>query len=281
MGGTHSIEERLDQPYNLTGGQVAQFRSDGFIKLRDVLDRDTIAECGRDIRRVTVAHNTSADEPMEERDTYHRAFIQVTNLWEKDERVRRLTFSRRLAGIAAALLEVGGVRLWHDQALFKEPGGGFTPWHVDQQYWPMLTDRSVTAWIPMQAVDMDMGPMCFGRGSHRMEVARDMEISDGSELRIAEAVDAQGIEQVYEPFELGEVSFHLGWTLHRAGPNTTGIPREVYTIIYMDRDQRLCEPRNENQRVDHQAFAPSTKVGEVFADEKNPILFESENRDPR
>ncbi len=43
---------------------------------------------------------------MEERDTYHRAFIQVTNLWEKDERARRLTFSRRLAGIAAALLEV-------------------------------------------------------------------------------------------------------------------------------------------------------------------------------
>ena len=46
--------------------------------------------------------------------------------------------------IATQLLGCDGVRLWHDQALYKEPSGGFTPWHADQQYWPMASNLAVT-----------------------------------------------------------------------------------------------------------------------------------------
>ena len=35
------------------------------------------------------------------------------------------------------LLQTPGVRMYHDQALYKEAGGGYTPWHVDQFYWPL------------------------------------------------------------------------------------------------------------------------------------------------
>ena len=58
-------------------------------------------------------------------------------------------FGGRFAGVAAALLGVDGVRLYHDQALFKEPGGGPTPWHQDQVYWPLATDRTITMWMPL------------------------------------------------------------------------------------------------------------------------------------
>jgi len=223
----------------------------------------------------TLANNPLADVPMEERSTYDRAFTQVGNLWEKDDTVRELTFSKRLARIAAQLLEVSGVRLWHDQALYKEPSGGFTPWHVDQQYWPMLTDRSVTAWIPLQAVPLDMGPLEFGVRSHLMNVARQVEISDDSEKIIEQSVERYHIPTAFGPFDLGEVSFHFGWTLHRAGGNTTDTPRAVHTIIYMEEDQRLIEPQNSNQRADWEAWTPSTKLGEVMDDAKNPVLFSS------
>ena len=46
--------------------------------------------------------------------------------------------------------QVEGVRLYHDQALNKEPGGGYTPWHCDAYYWPVLSDKIVTAWVPLQ-----------------------------------------------------------------------------------------------------------------------------------
>lgn len=42
------------------------------------------------------------------------------------------------------------MRLYHDQALNKEPGGGYTPWHCDQYYWPVQSDKIVTAWVPLQ-----------------------------------------------------------------------------------------------------------------------------------
>jgi hypothetical protein len=73
--------------------------------------------------------------------------------------------------LLAARLMGRTARLWHDQALYKEPSGGFTPWHVDQQYWPMASPHSITAWIPLQPVPIEMGPLCFGRGSHRKRIA--------------------------------------------------------------------------------------------------------------
>ena len=39
--------------------------------------------------------------------------------------------------IATELMQTDGARLYHDQALFKEAGGGITPWHADQYYWPL------------------------------------------------------------------------------------------------------------------------------------------------
>jgi len=47
-------------------------------------------------------------------------------------------------------VQVDGVRIYHDQALNKEPGGGYTPWHCDGYYWPLQSDKILTAWVPLQ-----------------------------------------------------------------------------------------------------------------------------------
>lgn len=273
MSPTLSPAQLLDTSYELDPASIERFRRDGFIKLKDVFDGPTLAHFGAAITEQTLAHNPLKDVPMEERSTYDQAFIQVGNLWEKCETCKALTFSKRLAKIAADLLEVSGVRLWHDQALYKEPKGGFTPWHVDQQYWPMLTDRSVTAWVPLQAVPLEMGPLEFGRRSQLMNIARQVEISDESEAIIQGAVERYHVDTLFEPYALGEVSFHLGWTLHRAGGNTTDKPRAVHTVIYMEDGQRLAQPANEFQQADWEAWTPGTELGGVMASEKNPVLY--------
>ncbi|MEM7626709.1 MAG: phytanoyl-CoA dioxygenase family protein [Planctomycetota bacterium] len=266
----------LDTPYALTEEQITRFREDGFIKLKDVLDAETLAFYSEEITRLTFDLNPKKDLKDDEKNTYDRAFIQVGNLWTHSGVARRFSFSQRLARIATELLGVSGVRMYHDQALYKEPAGGFTPWHVDQQYWPVSTAMTVTAWVPLQAVPIDMGPLCFGRGSHLKHIARDIEISDESEKLIAAEIKKNKILEVFEPYDLGEVSFHYGWTLHRAGGNTTESPRKVHTVIYMDKEMVLGEPRNENQKRDWQMWSPSSKVGEVMADELNPVLYSRE-----
>jgi ectoine hydroxylase-related dioxygenase (phytanoyl-CoA dioxygenase family) len=194
-------------------------------------------------------------------------------LWEQSAQARAFVFGKRLARIAAELLEVDGVRLYHDQSLCKEAGGGFTPAHADQYYWPLATDRSITAWVPLQAVPAEMGPIGFYAGSHRFDFGRDLPISDESEARIGAEMERQGFALADDPFELGEVSFHSGWTFHRAGPNRTADPRSVMTIIYMDKDMRLAEP-SPGQRADREAFCPGIKVGDVIDSAKNALLWE-------
>lgn len=263
----------LDAPYELTPDHVTRFREQGFIKLKDVLDAETLDHYGDEITRLTFELNPKKGLPDAERSTYDRAFIQVGNLWQHSEAARRFTLGQRIGRIAAELLGTTGVRLYHDQSLYKEPAGGFTPWHVDQQYWPMDSSRSVTAWIPLQAVPIDMGPLCFGLGSHLKKVGREIEISDASEALIAQEIKQHKIVEVFEPYDLGEVSFHYGWTLHRAGGNTTDRPRKVHTVIFMDEDMKLAEPRNENQKRDHGMWSPTSKAGGVMNDPLNPVVY--------
>lgn len=262
----------IDAHYPITPEQIAFFRANGFIRLKDVLSAETIAAYGPLITRLTIELNGQT-KPLEERSTYDKAFLQVMNLWESSPVVREFVLGRRLGRIAAELLEVGGVRLYHDQSLYKEPGGGITPAHADQYYWPLATDRTVTAWIPLQAVPPEMGPLAFYAGSQAVEFGRDLGISDESERQITAAMEARGFPFVNEPYDLGEVSFHLGWTFHRAGANTSTRPRSVMTIIYMDEDMRLKTPDNDMQRNDWATWCPGAVPGEPIRTAKNPVVY--------
>jgi ectoine hydroxylase-related dioxygenase (phytanoyl-CoA dioxygenase family) len=262
----------LDTPYVLQPAQVAQFRRDGYIKLKSVLSPQTLAEYGRDITRLTVELNTQ-QRPLEERSTYDRAFLQVMNLWEQSPRVGRFVMGRRLGRLAAELLEVQGVRLYHDQALYKEPGGGITPAHADQYYWPLASDRTITAWIPLQPVPTEMGPLGFYARSQSVSFGRDLGISDESEAQISANMAQHGFAFDSGAFDLGEVSFHLGWTFHKAGPNTSDRPRSVMTIIYMDADMRLAPALSPIQANDRDQWCPGAVEGEVIDTRKNPVVW--------
>jgi ectoine hydroxylase-related dioxygenase (phytanoyl-CoA dioxygenase family) len=262
----------LRRPYALPGTAVAGFARDGFRHLPGVLTPATIAACEPEITSQVIRLNTQ-EAPLTERDTYGRAFLQVTNLWEHSERVRDLVFSPRLAQIAARLLRVPAVRLYHDQALYKEPSGGITPWHADQYYWPLDSDRVCTLWLPLQETPRAMGPLAFARGSHRFSHGRHLPISDESEARLREALAAEEFEDVVEPYALGDASYHLGWTFHHAGPNRGAEPRRVMTVIYMDAAIRVAEPVNDNQRADR-GWMPGAGVGEIPDTPRNPVLYD-------
>ena len=262
----------LDEPYPLSDEQIRSYREAGFVRLKGVLGVGTLARYGREITRKVHELNTQ-HLPMEKRTTYQKAFLQVMNLWTQSEVVKDFVFSRRLARIAADLMGTSGVRLYHDQALYKERGGGLTPWHADQYYWPLASAHSITCWVPLQATPLEMGPVAFAPRSHRVDLGRNLPIGDESERVIESRLLAHEFGQVEAPFDLGEVSFHSGWTFHRAGPNETDRPREVMTIIYMDEDMRLAPPQNANQQNDWDTWCPGATVGDVIETPLNPVLW--------
>jgi hypothetical protein len=267
----------LTEAYPLREDAIDQFRRDGFIHLHRVVAPETLRRYADEITIKVLELNTM-DLPLSQRSTYDKAFLQVANIWRQSNIVKELVFSRRLARIATELLGSNGVRLYHDQALYKEPGGGVTPWHVDQYYWPLASPATVTAWIPLQDTPVDMGPLSFASGSHRFPFLRDLSISDASEQVIQEAMDRERYPYVERPFELGDVSFHNGYTFHRAPPNRSRQARQVMTIIYMERDIKVSEPTNDQQRGDLETWLPGTRIGATPDGPLNPVLYET--RDP-
>lgn len=263
--------EAIDRALTIPPSYRQAYERDGFIKIADVFDDVTLAYYREHISAEVVRRNTNT-APLHERDTYHKAFLQVTNLWRSSDVAREFVFGKRLAGIAAQLLDTPRVRLYHDQALYKEPGGGFTPWHADQFYWPLSNDKTITAWVPLQATPLEMGPLAFAVGSHRMTFGRDLEISDESERSLREALIEGRFREVNEPFALGEVSFHSGWTFHHTGANSSNRARAVMTVIYMADGIRLIEPQRKQHYADWEAFMPGVQPGEVVDSPLNPVL---------
>lgn len=258
------------QQVQVGASERARFERDGFVVLPGLLEPELLRDWRPRIREAALGCQRER-APGEARSTYERAFVQAMNLWQHDARVRPFVLAPELAAVARQLLGVEAVRLYHDQALLKEAGGGHTPWHVDQAYWPLASDRVLTLWIPLVDVPLEMGPLAFAAGSHRLEVPA-LPIGDESEAVLAAWVAEQGLDLVEAPFALGDVSAHLGRTLHRAGPNRTERERTVMTVILMDAGMRLAEPASAHQVEDRETWLPGVEVGAVCDSPLNPIV---------
>ena len=263
----------LTAGYDVPVEQVTEFQREGHILLRGVASFEEVAA----YRSVILAARErfgAERTPLENRDTYGKAFLKGMNLWSKDEGARRFVLAGRFAKIAADLLGVQGVRVYHDQALLKEPGGGITPWHQDQHYWPLDTDNTITMWMPLVDVSPAMGTMRFASGSHLDGYLGDMPISDDSEQKIEKYIQSRGYKIAPGvAMKPGDATFHYGWTLHGAPANATDRTREVMTVICYADGARVTEPDNFNRQRDLERWLPGLKPGDLAASELNPLVF--------
>lgn len=261
MSGTASTFSRSDELW-----------ANGHVLIKAVASANDI-EVHRNSIKDAVMRLSNETRSFDERSTYDKAFLQITNLWQKDEAVARFVFEKRFARIAADLLGVEQVRLYHDQALFKESGGGHTPWHQDKYYWPLDTDKMITMWMPLVDIDEEMGIITFASGSHVRGPIDNVEISDESDELYERYVSENQfpIEQVTS-MQAGDATFHLGWTIHSAGPNRSAKMREVMTIIYFADGASVTKPNSTHQQADLEAWLGVRQPGEIADSKMNPIM---------
>lgn len=264
----------LDRPYEISDEQVREFERNGHTQTLDLLN-------AHEALAYRHAISTAADKFNEEkrnladRDTYGKAFLQIMNLWRVDEGVKKFVLAKRFAQIAARLLGVDNVRLYHDQALFKEPGGGPTPWHQDQNYWPLDTNRTITMWMPLVDIpNAEMGMLTFASGSHHENNVFDFVISDESDDAFEQYVRRQRFPLV-RPAALnaGDATWHNGFTIHNAPGNDSDRMREVMTIIYYADGTRVSAPKHEFQENDLKTWLGSKAPGSLADSELNPLLL--------
>lgn len=262
----------LKNTITISQQQVQEFRGNGHTLVRNILSADEVRIFREVIKDAADRFNTEKRK-MEDRDTYGKAFLQIMNLWQNDENVRKFTLAKRFAKIAADLLGVENVRIYHDQALFKEAGGGPTPWHQDQYYWPVDTTNTVTMWMPLIDINVDMGMLTFASGSHKKGYALDAEISDKSDASFDEIVSVNNYPvSRAEEMKAGDATWHYGFTIHKAPGNNSDITREVMTVIYIADGARITEPKNKWQENDHKTWLMSRPVNSLVDSEINLVV---------
>jgi ectoine hydroxylase-related dioxygenase (phytanoyl-CoA dioxygenase family) len=216
-----------------TAQQVAAFARDGFVVIEGLLSPDDLARYGAAVDAAVADRARADDRPLDARSPYEQSFRQCINLWEDHPEVRPLTFDARLGETAATLLGVAAVRLWHDQALYKEAHGRQTDPHQDHPYWPIRELDTITAWIPFAGSTMESGAMGYLPGSHRVGVREFVDIfSAGDASALLDRPEIRDLEPVFVEVPRGGVAFHHGLTVHLAKPNTTDRDRAVHTVIY-------------------------------------------------
>lgn len=264
----------LDNDYPLSPDQIAAYQRDGHVLLRSVASEAEIAAYRPLLTNATLRHNRQT-KPLSERDTYGKAFLQITNLWQRDPATAPFTLARRFAKIAADLMGADGVRIYHDQALYKETGGGHTPWHQDQFYWPLDGVKTLTLWMPLVDASAEMGTMRFASGSHALGYLGAMPISDESEAQWSKLIADKGMTIAsMGAMKAGDATFHNGWTLHGAPGNASpATTREVMTIIYFEDGARISVPDHKNREGDLRSWFPGLAPGDLAASKLNPVVY--------
>ena len=218
----------------LSADLVQRFDRDGFVLTPGLLSDGELDAYGSAIDAAVARRTADDSRSVDEKGTYEQSFIQCMRLWETDADVRPLTFHSKLAEAASQLLGGSAVRIWQDQALYKEPGGRITDPHQDATFWPIGDAPLVSAWIPLEGSRRGAGAMGYVPGSHRAGRLKPVNLLHTTEpYDILNDPAIAGREPVFVEAPAGSVVWHHGLTVHQAEPNGTDRVRRTFTIVYI------------------------------------------------
>ena len=257
----------------LDKNEVDQFTRDGYVSTDGLLSVDEVDTFGEAIDNAVARRVDGDDRELAAKSVYEQSFVQCMRLWETDADVAPLTFHPRLAEAAAQLLGVEGVRIWQDQALYKEPGGRITDAHQDAPFWPIGDAPVVSAWIPLVGSTIENGAVGYVPGSHRLGKLKTVNLLEADEAYDILTDPAIGGRQpVYVEAAKGAVVWHHGMTVHAALANASGVTRRAFTVVYIADGCRRAEPW-PSFPLDRAGIA----VGDVMQGEGLPLVWPRES----
>ena len=251
-----AIRAFLDEPYTVDPAKVDAYREQGYVKLEGMISGEPLAYY-RELIGLAVGHRYKDDgRALAEKRVYEQSFLQAFNLWPHYPAIAEFVQCRRFAEVARRMMRVAGVKLWFDQALYKEPGGRITDYHVDAAFWPVQpAAKTTTIWMALVDVPREKGCMAFATGSHKL--SPDAEFVDifNAQAEIAIGDNVRHYPWEWAPLRSGDCTFHSGLVYHRAGGNSTDTMREAMTIAYMTADATFDWPDSNPEAGRRHGFA--------------------------
>lgn len=267
--------------YRINDDQINFYRENGFIVIEDFLSPEEIEHW-----RKTVMHavkeragqkmpgkdlKTGESDGINENSEYFgKVFDQLLNLWQTDDQVRKLMVDERIGKMAAQLSGADGIRIWHDQALFKRPWANPTSWHLDTPFWSFSDRKALSIWIALDDATLENGCLFFIPGSFKQTSFENSGIGKNMDGIFEVYPQFAKVQSVAAPMKAGSCSFHNGLTIHGANANMSCGYRRAMTCAYMPDGNTF----NGQANILPEGYISQLKIGDLLNNnEQNPLIY--------
>ncbi|WP_295676703.1 phytanoyl-CoA dioxygenase family protein [uncultured Mucilaginibacter sp.] len=267
--------------YQVNETQVEFYQQNGFIVIEDFLTpieleywRTLVMNAVRNRKGQKMPGKelkTGEDDGINEDAAYYgKVFDQLLNLWQTDDGVKELMFDERIGEMAAKLSGADGIRIWHDQALFKRPWANPTSWHLDTPFWSFSDRRALSIWVALDDATPENGCLFFIPGSCHQTTFENKGIGKNMDGIFEVYPQFAKITSFAAPMKAGSCSFHNGLTIHGANANMTSGFRRAMTCAYMP-DGNVF---NGTANILPEDYLQTLKIGDLLNnDEQNPLIY--------
>ncbi len=263
----------------ITQTQIDTYQTNGFVVIDDFLApeeletwREAIDNAVRQRKdRKLVVAGTADDDRWKAGDSfYDYVFVQRINLWKDNPAVQQLMLDPRIGKMATTLAQTEGMRVWHDQALIKQPWANATAWHLDNPYWSFYSRDAISIWIALDDATYQNGCLYFLAGSHRQTTYDNVGITENMADIFRVYPEFVNMESMAAPMKAGSCSFHNALLVHGAGANMTSGWRRAMTCGFMPYGSTFNGIQNI---LSDEQFASYTIGDELNDDSQNPVIY--------
>jgi len=259
---------------HVTQYEIDSYQENGFVVLEDFLTSDELvlwrAAVDEAVSQRGQQRIPGREEKIDDEVYYNNVFIQRVNLWQSNVKVRDLMFDERLGKMAANLACVDGTRIWHDQALIKQPWGNPTGWHLDNPYWSFSSHHAISLWVALDDATLENGCLYFLPGTHKDATFDNSTIGQNIGDLFKVYPQWATFQSVPAPMKAGSCSFHNGLCAHGAGANMTPGTRRAMTCAYMPDGSTFNGKRN----ILSQEQVERLEIGDLLEDdEQTPLIY--------
>jgi ectoine hydroxylase-related dioxygenase (phytanoyl-CoA dioxygenase family) len=265
----------------LTQQQIRSYQQDGFLLIEDFLDQEELAFWRQAVIEAIEQRNGQKmpgsdikvgedDGINEDIEYYSKVFDQMLNLWQTNDKVKKLMVNEELGKLGAQLADWEGTRIWHDQALIKRPWANPTSWHLDTPFWSFSDRRALSIWVALDDATYQNGCLYFIPGSNSETTFENPGIGKNMDAVFEFYPQFKNVKSVAVPMKAGSCSFHNGLTIHGAGANMTNGFRRAMTCAYMPDGATF----NGIKNILSDEQVARLKVGDLLNDDAvNPLIY--------
>lgn len=260
-----------------TAEQIEAYQRDGFVVIDDFLNSEEL-EVWRSVTQDAVDQRLearNAEQPSilsnqaNPDDYYAQVFTQCLRLADTHEGMHDLMFDARMGELVGTLAGVNGIRIWHDQALFKPAYGNPTAWHLDNPYWSFYSPDALSIWVALDDATLENGCLYYLPGTHKTARYENAGIGANQRDLFKSYPEWMEIPSVATPARAGSAVIHNGLTAHGAGANMTNGPRRAMTCAYMPDGSVF----NGQKNILPDELFKSYQIGDVLNSEWNPLIW--------